>query len=321
MILIVTNKQDYTTDYLVIELQKQGVDFVRLNTEDFPNKISLSLEIDKSDWLSSYFIIYGKEVILRDIASVWYRRPRRPIPSKNIDDPVSQDFVMVESEHTLSAVWRLLDCNWVSHPDYLRIAESKPYQLIIASRLGFKIPHTLITNEPHTAKNFIGSNAKSKIYKPVRLGYVSREDSVSLIYTNLLDDTHFSSLDMVKYAPSIFQDYIHKKSEIRATIVGDSVFAIELASQSTTKGKHDWRRADLGELRHTPFDLPDDIEQQCISIVKELNLQFGAIDLIRTPDDEFVFLEINPNGQWAWIEQMLPEVKIRQALINLLLGT
>jgi len=40
-----------------------------------------------------------------------------------------------------------------------------------------------------------------------------------------------------------------------------------------------------------------------VELVARLGLRFGAIDIIVTPDDRYVFLEINPNGQWLWIEE------------------
>ena len=55
----------------------------------------------------------------------------------------------------------------------------------------------------------------------------------------------------------------------------------------------------------------------CIRLLKELNLQFGAIDMIKTPDGSYIFLEINPNGQWAWIETQTG-LQISDAIINFL---
>lgn len=318
MILIVTNKQDYTADFFILELRKHDIDFIRFNTEDFPTQISVSLEIDQLGFQNSYFNIYGTKVLLKEITGVWYRRPVSPLPSQSIDDPIARDFVIAESEHVLRSVWRLLDCKWVSHPDYLRMAESKPYQLITATKLGFQIPSSLITNESSQAQGFVASNTKS-IYKPLQYGHILRDDGVGLVYTNLLEQDHLASFDAVQYSPSMFQEYVPKQSEIRVTVVGCQVFAVELDSQMTDMGKHDWRRANLGDLPHVAVNLPSEVEKLCVSLVKSLNINFGAIDLIKTPDNQYVFLEINPNGQWAWIEQMLPEMKIRNALINLLL--
>jgi hypothetical protein len=34
-------------------------------------------------------------------------------------------------------------------------------------------------------------------------------------------------------------------------------------------------------------------------------INFASPDMILTPEGEFVFLELNPNGQWLWLEAEL----------------
>jgi glutathione synthase/RimK-type ligase-like ATP-grasp enzyme len=133
-----------------------------------------------------------------------------------------------------------------------------------------------------------------------------------------VQSVHAERLADVRYAPSLFQPYIPKETEIRVTIVGSRVFAVELRSQEVLEAKDDWRRVDSKQIKHVPHYLPTELEQKCVELVEALDLSFGAIDLILTPSNEYVFLEINPNGQWAWIQQMCPEINIRDALIDLL---
>ena len=98
------------------------------------------------------------------------------------------------------------------------------------------------------------------------------------------------------------------------------MFTVEIHSQDVPDAQHDWRRVDATALRHTPYDLPSQVAQKCIALTRQLGLAFGAIDLILTPEGKYIFLEINPNGQWAWIEQMCPEIRISDALIDLLVS-
>jgi glutathione synthase/RimK-type ligase-like ATP-grasp enzyme len=106
----------------------------------------------------------------------------------------------------------------------------------------------------------------------------------------------------MRWAPVILQPYIDKAYEVRATVIGEKVFAAAIFSQSSTRTTYDWRRYNVKHTPHKPFKLSPEVEERCISMVRHLGLVFGAIDLICTPDNRFVFLEINPNGQWAWIE-------------------
>jgi glutathione synthase/RimK-type ligase-like ATP-grasp enzyme len=109
-------------------------------------------------------------------------------------------------------------------------------------------------------------------------------------------------LDYVGVCPTLFQQYIAKATELRITVVGNSVFAAEMYTQIDPRTTIDWRRGSPVAVPHRPVTLPPAVERCCLELVHRLGLTFGAIDMVRTPDGEFVFLEINPNGQWAWIE-------------------
>src|SRR5262249_21476922 len=106
----------------------------------------------------------------------------------------------------------------------------------------------------------------------------------------------------IEYSPTIFQGYVPKRVELRITVVGERVFPAEIHSQQTQHTKHDWRRYDLDNTPHFPHDLPCEIRERCVSLVKRLDLCYGAIDMVLTPDGRYVFLEINPSGQYMWIE-------------------
>lgn len=317
MIVIVTNREDYTADYLILELQRRQIDYVRFNVEDFPQhaRIAWSLRGGKLD---GYFEFPKRRVDFSEIKSIWYRRPVPPVPSSGITDSTNFEFAATESQAALDGLWRSLDCFWVSHPDNLRRAEIKLYQLKVATGLGFEIPATIVTNDPTEARSFYQDQVGSVIYKPLQRSRLIRGDDVSLIYSNPVGPQDFESLDRVLYAPVLLQKYVPKDVEIRATVIGGQVLTVEIHSQDIPESRHDWRRGDTASLRHQAHQLPKDTEAKCVTLVDTLGLAFGAIDLIKTPDGEYVFLEINPNGQWAWIQQLCPEIPLRETLVDLL---
>lgn len=319
MIIIVTNRQDHTADFLILELQRRQVDYVRFNTEDFPQHVQVVWQIDDTG-LSGCFSFPKAQVDFKDIRSVWYRRPVPPMPSADIDDPVAYEFALAESQASLNGIWRSLDCFWVSHPDNLRKAEFKLYQLKVAAQVGFQLWPTMVTNSPETAQAFYHDQDGRVVYKPLRRGRLVRGESVSLIYTNPIGPCEAESLGRVMYAPSLFQKYVPKHVEIRVTGIGNKVFAVEIHSQDRADSRHDWRRGDTAHLRHGLHLLRFDVESKCVALVRALGLAFGAIDLILTPEGEYVFLEINPNGQWAWIQQLCPEIPLRETLADLLIS-
>ena len=103
----------------------------------------------------------------------------------------------------------------------------------------------------------------------------------------------------------MFQEYIPKKTEFRVTIIGNKIHSAEIHSQQSSKTKYDWRNYD--DFSKTPYiksELPNEISTKLFKTMKKFNLNFGACDLIKTPEDEFVFLEINPNGRWWWIQEL-----------------
>lgn len=319
MILIITNRQDQTADFLIVELKRRKIDYFRFNTEDFPKSISIHWLI--RDGVISGFINSPKlKLNFEDITSIWYRRPIRAVPDSEILDPETQNFIIEESSAFLEGLWKTLKCFWVSNPDSIRIAENKMFQLQVASDVGFITWPTLITNDPISARNFCTDFQFDVVYKTLKKGKLLRGDEQSFIFTNRVGNDKADKFDNIKLAPTLLQKYIHKNKELRITVVGNKVFTIEIDSQSTQSAIHDWRRVMNGNLPHKIFNLPVEVERKCVQLVRNLGLQFGAIDLILTPDNEFVFVEINPNGQWAWIQQLLPDILIRESLINLLLN-
>ena len=317
MILIVTNRQDQTADYLILELKKRKADYFRFNTEDFPQELSVTWGISDLG-IEGWLISPNRRIRFDEITSIWYRRPVSPVPYNFLDDE-AKNFVIAESLSTLDGIWRTLDCFWVSNPDNIRKAENKLLQLKQAMRVGFQIPQTIVTNHPDSSVSFYEEQGNDIIYKPLRKGRINRGGDQSVIFTTPIDQDAAKQLSNVKYAPSLLQKYVHKKIELRVTVIGKNVFTVSLDSQNFPKAMHDWRRALSDGIHHKLFPLPSEIETKCKTLVRDLGLEFGAIDMIVTPDEQFVFLEINPNGQWAWIQQLCPEIPLREYLADILI--
>jgi len=108
--------------------------------------------------------------------------------------------------------------------------------------------------------------------------------------------------DSIRACPIILQREIRKKYDVRVTVVGETVFAATIDSQSDSATEVDWRKTSQPTLAHAIYHLPPEIAAICVSLTRKLGLRYGAIDLILDCDDQLWFLEINPNGQWGWIE-------------------
>lgn len=318
MIVIVSNRQDHTADFLIVELLRRRAPFVRLNTEDFAEQILFRWSIgcpgvDRIEFSS------GRTVPLEDIRAIWYRRPVAARLSDS--DARARQFSSTENQAALDGMLAsLTNCNWVSHPHNIRRAELKLLQLRVAEQLGFALCPTIVSNSAKDAQEFLRSTPGRIIYKPLRAARLIGENHVEFIYTNVLsvEDTH--AIDTISGCPVLLQAYADKSVELRITVIGTEVFAIELHSQQTVAGRDDWRRVAASELIHVEHKLPVHVRTLCIDLVSNLGLRFGAIDMVLTPSGDYVFLEINPNGQWAWLQQLMPSVPLRETLADLLMS-
>jgi len=186
-----------------------------------------------------------------------------------------------------------------------------------ASSIGFQTPKTLITNDPTDLLSFYELCSGNVIVKPIRKGRIKYQDGIKLIYSNRVTRIHTDKSNLIKYAPTFFQEYIPKEFELRITMIGNEIFAVAIYSQEESLTVDDWRRDQECKLKYAEYRLPPDIESHCRQLLKYFDLQFGAIDMIVTPNGEYFFLEINPNGQWAWIEE-ITSLPLSEALMNLL---
>jgi glutathione synthase/RimK-type ligase-like ATP-grasp enzyme len=314
VILIVTSRPDYTADWLILELARQEVPFVRFNTEDYPTATHLQW----TDGGAASLRLGGHVVDLADVHAVWYRRPTPPILSSDLSGGRAV-WAAAESREALDGLWRTLDARWVNHPDHNRLADCKPEQLRRASELGFAVPKSLITNEPGLARDFVTDHPDGVVCKPLFSGRVELEDGAHLFFTTLLDQAAVADLQELGPEPYLFQALVPKRYDVRVTVIGDEAFAARIDSQPHAASEVDWRRGDVAELSHRVEDLPTGIADLCVQLVKSYGLLFGAIDLAQTADG-YVFFEINPNGQWAWLEQRT-DLRLRDRLVDLLVAS
>ena len=298
-VLLVTASHDQAPEYVGKALEHRGVPFFRLNTDRFPWEVLGSFnphgDIAISDGKGS---ISGKEV-----KSVWYRRNVAPDLPDSLNAG-TQEFCKRETRAFLEGTLAVLPTRrWLSAPQSIWCAEHKPYQLAVANKLGFTLPKTVVTNDPSAAQGL--ANGRRLVAKAVSSGYIASVDGNRPIFTSALDPSDIEDFDGLRFAPVILQEKVEKSSDIRVTVVGDDVFATEIMSQDRESSKIDWRATDDPNLEHRTHKLPQALARRCRHLVSYLGLSFGAIDFALTPDGTYVFFEINPNGEWLWLEDRL----------------
>lgn len=300
MILLISNERDITTDYIVLELQRRGVEYFRLNSERLAeSEIRWHPALAKNIWEIE---VSGRTIRDATVSAAYFRRPAPPVALAVIDDASERRYCEEEWASILRSLYTAIGGRWLNSPAQIAMAEDKPLQLSAATSIGLRIPETLITNSYCAAANFIAEG--DTVGKPLHAALLNdpHDEAGRVIFTSRISSTPPLSPDAVKVAPLILQREIPKTSDIRVTVVGDNVFSAAIDSQNRDETTVDWRRGSHPDLPHSCHELPAEIARMCVGIVKLLGLRFAAIDLVLDTNGEYWFLEANPNGQWAWIE-------------------
>jgi glutathione synthase/RimK-type ligase-like ATP-grasp enzyme len=295
-VFIVSTIADVATDDVVRRLASRGIPFHRLNSEEYP--------------FSRSFTYYPAPVglvldgtRLPSPTAVWYRRVRTPPRPEGMDEGI-YTFCLQEQRASLLGSIMSMPSRWMSHPSSIWQAEYKPFQLSLAAKLGFMVPRTVITNEQETIRRAF-SDFKAMVVKPTRTGHFRSEGKDFGLFTSRVLEEHLDALGSARWSPAIYQELIPKRCDVRVTIVGRQIFAAGIDSQSDPLAAIDWRQTGDERLPHFRLDLPSKITNLLLLMMDSMGLQFAAIDMIQTPTGEFVFLEVNPNGQWLWLDDLL----------------
>src|SRR5262249_4328668 len=123
------------------------------------------------------------------------------------------------------------------------------------------------------------------------------------VFTTIVDkQTLYTFCKNIQRTPVLLQELIAKEYEIRATVVGTRIFAIRINSQAADSTKLDWRRDQIRSDMYSVLQLPDIEQQRIIKLHTRMGLFYGAYDFIVDREGQLVFLEVNPSGQWLWLE-------------------
>lgn len=313
MILVISHPEDLHTQYVMNALKSRGEKTVLLDLSKFPSQSLIELSYSNMSRKNKIFYQNGQpeKVDLSSGKSIWWRRPQPfNIPSE-VGEPSHRMFAITEAQQVFGGLWGMLPGKWINNPFSDDLAHKKVFQLQVARELGFDIPETLVTNNPPEAKSFIEKQgSKGTIFKAFGgTPQAWRE-------TRLVGIEEMKNIDKVKFAPVIFQEYV-RGVDLRVTVVGDKIFP---AAIDVKQGNYDVdfrMNYDHMEIRET--SLPMDLESKIRKFMKKTGLVYGALDFKRTTDDQHVFLEINPAGQWLFIENKTKQ-KITKAIADELIS-
>ncbi|MFI6518134.1 RimK family alpha-L-glutamate ligase [Spirillospora sp. NPDC050679] len=292
-IAVVTHERDLHAHAVKAEMERRYPARVHIFESDHFSRAP-GLSWSPSEKAGSVFpAADGTAVELRELDAIWFRRLGNTRTSANpeVTDPVDRELIHVDTNAAaLGMLTTEFRGRWVDRPAAFWAAQNKVVQLRAAHELGLRIPETLISQSPERIRDFCRAHPGA-IVKAVR-GVMQAPAATTTVGEELLADEA-----ALRVCPAIYQELVPGRRHVRAQVFGDRVLAALLESDDL-----DWRpNLDIPAVEH---HLPDQVQDALRAVLKRLDLTMGVFDLKLTDEGEYVWLEVNPQGQWLFVEGM-----------------
>lgn len=317
-ILIPTHPGDVHAVAVALALERQGHEAVQWLGSDFPTLQSASIDIrgGEIDWE-----IAGPEIAARPPFDVVWLRRKTPALLPSGLHPGDLPVARRECRDFLDGLYHLAapEAFWVNPLASRPRADLKAVQLREAVRAGLTVPPTLMSNDPARIRRFLEEHRGRAVYKPFYPAAWDIEDRVAVLMTSEVEVEDLPGDETLRITPGIFQAKVAKAHELRVTVMGAHVATARLLSQEVEAARLDWRAAGA-QIRVEPDRLPEKVERACLRLMENLGIVFGAFDFIVTPEGGHVFLEVNPAGQFLWVEESNPDIPMLAPFVEFLLA-
>lgn len=324
--ILIISKADLelTTNSVCDWLNYYEVPFIRINVDQITDPACYDVFVNINDHQLEIFDKVNKRKIdLKNIKVVWCRRFTDMIYDEIIkqEHKIDQNLIKFAKFHAAerNRFLRILydfypEWKWFDYyKDSLKI--DKIEVLRLAKIHNLNIPETYIANSKKSLLKITNLH-KNLITKPIFEG-IAFSDSKGMYGTH----TQKVKNRMTKeFIPSLFQENIEKKFELRIFYLNNEFYPMAIFSSKSSKTKTDFRNYDIfNPNRCVPYHLPQIIKESLTSLMKDLNLSSGSIDMIKDINGRYVFLEVNTVGQFGMVS--LPcnyhlEKKVAEFLIQ-----
>ncbi len=318
-VLLITHTHDNpSVDTVRRAVEGRGERAWRLDTDRYPTEIRLSVTAGEDVPRATLDGPDGS-LALDEVTAVWWRRTATAAGLPEDMDPQLRAASVEESSRALQGMVASLDAFTVDPIPVIRRAENKPLQLEAARAEGLTIPRTVTTNDPAAVRAFAATCPRGMVAKMMSsFAIYDDEGREQVVFTSPVSEADLDDLDGLSLCPMTFQERVEKALELRVTVVGDRVFAASIDSQRVERAKSDWRREGVALLdAWRRYELPGPVADGLLRYMARFELNYGAADFIVTPAGEHVFLEVNPAGEWFWLQDA-PGLPIAEALAELL---
>lgn len=300
-VVILTIPGDLQAFAVIESLRRRGIDPFVWFPADFPTNARETISCAGAG-LDFAFKAGTREIRTFRADTVWHRRIGSN-PDLTALHPADRQFGWAQRqafrEGSLQALFP--EAFWVNPPATARLADNKLFQQSAAASLGFMTPASLYTNDPDEIRAFLRLHGGKMVYKAFPAAAWRNGEDLFACHTVGLSEDDLVADELLAATPGIYQAVVPKLYEIRLTLMGTQPFAVKIFSQDTEKGKLDWRRA-YDEIRMEPTTLSPSLVDACVLLMSRLNLVFGCFDFIVDPDGNYIFLELNQQGQFLFVE-------------------
>lgn len=289
MILIFSSENDLSTNDVSDWFKYFSTDFLRFNRE-------------KSVKIYPSFVEYDKTVkcSIKDIISIWFRR-NGSFESQNIGINSHLNLFYSSEINKINEylLFKLCEKKTLNNfYDDERI--NRLLVLYYAKKIGLKVPPNYLLE---SKEELLGLLSKGDLITKTILGsamIIDKENNdIGMIYSNIISkEDDIPNFNHTSY----FEKYIDKKYEIRTFYLDGNFFSMAIFSQKDNQTRVDFRHYNRDKPNRTiPFKLPVEIEKKISKLMRKLDLNSGSIDMIFSRESEFIFLEVNPVGQFGMV--------------------
>jgi glutathione synthase/RimK-type ligase-like ATP-grasp enzyme len=322
-VLIITKSDDNESVGMVAEaVRARGGRAFRFDTDRFPSEIGLVARYGPGGAERLALVAGEEEVDLGEVTALWHRRLHIAGRLPREMDAQLRAASAGEARATVMGLLSALEVFRLDPEENIRRAGHKQLQLRLARESGLEVPRTLITNDAAAVRDFAASCPGPIVTKMMSsFAVYDAGGRERVVFTNEVTPADLADLDGLRLCPMTFQERVEKAAELRVTVVGRKVFTASVNSQASPLAADDWRRDGLGLVESWEADeLPRGVEEALLRLMDAFGLNYGAADFIRTPDGRHVFLEVNPSGEFFWLERR-PGLPISAAIADLLLSS
>jgi glutathione synthase/RimK-type ligase-like ATP-grasp enzyme len=313
MILYITHSQDtYTVDIFKEYLERRNIPCFRLDTDHLATGYRFTYSDEKNKHRNMTLTSASGAVLdLSEVKAVWYRK----IWHLDAPEELDEDFLAIYRQE-YNTVWQLLvdelkDRPWINDFHQAQyVIDRKMYQLQKARAAGLVVPDTLFTSDEQAVRDFYHRHNGQVIMKLHGGLQRNMHGRGAFFPATFLQETDLAGLQSLIYCPMIFQQTINKAYELRVVYVAGLFFtgridtAVVASQYEDGSVTTDWR-THTGASQWQSYELPNGLKEKLHTLMHSLQLSFGAIDIIREPDGEYVFLEVNPQGEWGMLQRDL----------------